>query len=81
METLSKIGGDGAIQFIAESGQHLSEATVVGSHGEATHQVLGWLGSLGLLGADGLEAIGHRSTVLPGTPALSVDLPPKNRSR
>lgn len=49
METLSKIGGDGAIQFIAESGQHLSEATVVGSHGEATHQVLGWLGSLGLL--------------------------------
>ena len=36
METLSKIGGDGAIQFIAESGQHLSEATVVGSHGEAT---------------------------------------------
>ena len=58
--SIDRIGGQGAIQFIAKNGASLSEATSVADHGEGTRRVLDWLGFLGLLEHDSLEAVGHR---------------------
>jgi acetate kinase len=58
--TVDRIGGRAAIEFTAENGQRLREAAAVADHGEATHRVLAWLGSRGLLEPGGLVAIGHR---------------------
>ena len=58
--TVDRIGSQGALQFTTPGGEHLMESAVVGNHGEATRRVLGWLGSLGLRGSNGLDAVGHR---------------------
>ncbi|OGO21529.1 MAG: hypothetical protein A2Z28_00375 [Chloroflexi bacterium RBG_16_51_9] len=58
--TIERIGGQGSIQFTTKNGVSLSEATSVADHGEGTRRVLDWLGSLGLLEHDSLEAVGHR---------------------
>ena len=58
--SIDRIGSKGAIHFTAKDGVNLSEATSVADHGEGTRRVLDWLGSLGLLEHDGLEAVGHR---------------------
>jgi len=57
---VDRIGGRGAMEFIAENDERVRETAAVADHGEATHRVLGWLGSHGLLEPDGLVAIGHR---------------------
>lgn len=57
---IDRIGSHATIQFTAKNGEYLRETAVVSNHFEATQRVLSWLGSLKLLGADGLEAVGHR---------------------
>lgn len=58
--TIDRIGGNGVIQFTAKSGKCVQKTAIVNNHGEASRRVLGWLSSIGLLGPDGLEAVGHR---------------------
>jgi len=57
---IERIGGKSAIQFIAQNGHGLSETTAVANHSEATHRVLKWLDSLGIMGESSLTAAGHR---------------------
>lgn len=57
---VDRIGGRGAMEFIAENDERVRETAAVADHGEATHRVLGWLGFHGLLEPNGLVAIGHR---------------------
>ncbi len=57
---IDRIGDQGALRFTAKNGVSLSETTTVVDHAEATCRALDWLGSLGLLGYDGLDAVGHR---------------------
>lgn len=54
--SIGKIGGEGTIRFIAESGDHLRETEKITDHAEAAHRVFGWLNSLGIEA----DAVGHR---------------------
>lgn len=53
---IERIGGQGTIKFIAESGERLQETEIITDHAEAARRMLGWLNSLGIR----LDAIGHR---------------------
>ncbi|HEU0021018.1 MAG TPA: acetate kinase [Dehalococcoidia bacterium] len=55
-----RIGQDGMLDFAATNGQTLREPTTLADHGEAARQVLAWLDSTGLDGADAIGAVGHR---------------------
>jgi acetate kinase len=55
---VDRIGVRGSAEFISESGERTVRSIAAADHGEATLQVIGLLGSSGLLG--GLQAIGHR---------------------
>lgn len=57
---VDRIGGRGAIEFNLGNGEGLRDIAEVADHGEATHRVFGWLESCGLMGRNGLDAIGHR---------------------
>lgn len=57
---VDKIGGQGTIEFTAQSGERFEEAATVADHGEATRRVLDWLDSLEMMRPDGLWAVGHR---------------------
>lgn len=54
------VGGRAAAKFSAEDGESLSAQTAVADHEEATRRVLKWLDGIGLLGPNGIEAVGHR---------------------
>lgn len=58
---IERIGsGPGRIRFSEEDGSAVQETASIADHGEAAHRVIQWLDSLGHLGQDGVEAIGHR---------------------
>ncbi|MFQ5879335.1 MAG: acetate/propionate family kinase [Dehalococcoidia bacterium] len=57
---VERIGGSGAVDFAIEDGEALRQPAVVADHGEATRRVLGWLDSVGFVGAEGVQAVGHR---------------------
>jgi acetate kinase len=54
------IGGLGAVIFRIEGGPATREAATLADHGEATRRVIARLITSGLVGSDGLDAIGHR---------------------
>jgi acetate kinase len=54
------VGGLATIEFRAEDGETLRANVAVADHGEATGHLLEWLDSVGLLGPNGIEAVGHR---------------------
>ena len=55
---VDRIGGRAALEFAVGDGESRRETAAVGDHDEATRRVLGWLESIGLLGA--LDGVGHR---------------------
>ena len=57
---VDRIGGHAAIRFSSENGESLQESADVTDHSDAARRVLGWLRSLGLIGHDRLDAVGHR---------------------
>ncbi len=57
---VDRIGQQGEIKFSAENGECLQETAEISDHGMAARRVFEWLNSLGLMGQDGIEAIGHR---------------------
>ena len=57
---VDRIGSHGIVEFTSENGEHLQETLAVTDHGEATRRVLEWLRDSGVLGSDGLGAVGHR---------------------
>lgn len=65
---VDRIGRRGEIIFISENGERLEETAEIADHGMAVRRVFEWLKSFGLLGQDGVEAIGHR--VVHGGPDL-----------
>jgi acetate kinase len=54
------VGGLATTEFRAEDSETLRADVEVGDHGEATGRLLQWLDSVGLLGPNGIEAVGHR---------------------
>lgn len=57
---IDRIGHSGEIKFVAGNGERLQETAEVVDHDMAARRVFEWLKSLGLMGRDGIEAIGHR---------------------
>jgi len=57
---VERVGGDAMLKFTNERGQRLQETARVTDHRSATRQALDWLGTLGYLGANGLDALGYR---------------------
>ena len=57
---VDRIGRRGEIKFVAENGERFQETVEIADHGMAARQVFEWLKSLGLMGQDGIEAVGHR---------------------
>ncbi|NIQ38736.1 MAG: acetate/propionate family kinase [Proteobacteria bacterium] len=57
---VEEIGTGSTMEFIAQSGGSLSEASPTADHGEASLRVLEWLESSGLVQPEGLAAVGHR---------------------
>ena len=57
---VDRTGGLGVMEFTAEGGEKLQEASQIADHGEAMCHVLGWLDSIGLLEPGGIQGIGHR---------------------
>jgi acetate kinase len=57
---VDRIGGRGATEFAIENREPARRLAVVADHDKATHRVLDWLDSTGLLQLGGLEAVGHR---------------------
>lgn len=57
---VDRIGAQGRIRFTVLNKEDHSQSVTVADHGEAVHRVLGWLGDNGLLGRNGLVAVGHR---------------------
>lgn len=56
---VKRIGGAAALELSAD-GEGLEEHADVPGHEDAAARVLGWLEERGLLGAGGLDAVGHR---------------------
>jgi acetate kinase len=54
------VGGLADIEFRAEDSETLRAEVEVSDHGEATGRLLEWLDGVGLVGPNGIEAIGHR---------------------
>ena len=57
---VDRIGRRGEMKFVAENGERFQETTEITDHGMAARRVFEWLKSLGLMGQDGIEAVGHR---------------------
>lgn len=57
---VDRIGRRGEIKFVAENGERFQETAEIADHGMAARRVFEWLKSLGLMGQDGIEAVGHR---------------------
>ena len=57
---VDRIGRPGEIRFVAENGESFQETDEIADHAMAARRVFEWLKSLGLLGNDGIEAVGHR---------------------
>jgi acetate kinase len=57
---VDRIGRRGEIKFVAENGERFQETVEIADHGMAARRVFEWLKSLGLMGQDGIEAVGHR---------------------
>jgi acetate kinase len=57
---VDRIGGEAALKFGRDGGHEHVESTSVPDHAVATRRVLDWLGTEGMLGADGPGAVGHR---------------------
>lgn len=56
---VDRIGGQGSIDFKAD-GHSRRESASMATHEDAVEPMLGWLTSTGLLGSEGIAAIGHR---------------------
>jgi acetate kinase len=74
---VDRIGRRGEIRFVAENGKRLEETVEIEDHGMAARRVFEWLKSLGLMGPDGIEAIGHR--VVHGGPDFVEPTPVDDR--
>jgi acetate kinase len=57
---LDSIGGRATIELRAEGREVVHEGADLADHTEAARRVLGWMDVSGLLGARGLDAVGHR---------------------
>lgn len=58
---VEKIAGRGGeFKFTAGGGERLQETCTMTDHGVATRRVLIWLESIGLIGPNGIMAVGHR---------------------
>jgi acetate kinase len=56
---VERIGHEATMRYTMDEDVHEEEDTV-GDHEEATRRVFDWLESVGTLGTDGFEAVGHR---------------------
>jgi acetate kinase len=54
------VDGRATLKFSAEDGESLTADAAVADHGEAARRLLEWLDGIGLLGSEGVEAVGHR---------------------
>jgi len=57
---VDRIGHRGEMKFVAEDGECLRETAEIVDHGSAAQRVLDWLQSHGLMGQNGVQAVGHR---------------------
>jgi len=56
---VERIGGNAMLKFVDHKGASLQETASVTDHKSATRQALDWLGTLGYLGVNGLDAVGY----------------------
>lgn len=66
---VDRIGGKSSIRFTSEEGEITDEYAEAPDHGEAVRRLFDWMNEKGLLGRDGLQAVGHR--VVHGGPLFS----------
>jgi acetate kinase len=57
---VERLGANATLKFTSKKGELLQETTQVTDHGSATYRALVWLGALGYLRANELDAVGYR---------------------
>jgi acetate kinase len=57
---VEEIGTRGVLSFSVEKGESFRKSFAVADHGQATHRVLSWLETSGLIEHDSFWAVGHR---------------------